>query len=321
MAKTRNYQSKTYLIDDTEIATLDQLAQTNTEVGTKASQVSVNDKVDKTTTVNGHPLSSNVTVTKTDVGLSNVPNLDTSTTANITDFTNKRFVTDTQQTVIGNTSGINTGNQDLSGLATKATTVNGHALSANVVVTQGDVGLGNCNNTSDANKPISTATQTALNTKEPTVSSGTASQYWRGDKTWQALATVGATGSYTDLLNKPTIPSPITYYKSSGAQTTPIKVWIDTVTPSTANGHSIDISSAGFSTILGYNIIAVRNTATPTSVPNVAVKTISANTLVVNIVSGSALTQTILAATVLLGLPIIFADVTGVTLSVMVWGM
>jgi len=38
--------------------------------------------------------------TKTDVGLSNVPNVDTTTTVNITDSTNKRFVTDSQQTEI-----------------------------------------------------------------------------------------------------------------------------------------------------------------------------------------------------------------------------
>lgn len=50
-----------------------------------------------------------------------------------------------------------------------------------------DVGLSNVNNTSDANKPISTATQTALNTKEPNIALGTTAQYWRGDKTWQAL--------------------------------------------------------------------------------------------------------------------------------------
>lgn len=43
--------------------------------------------------------------------------------------------------------------------------VNGHALSADVTVTKGDVGLGNVDNTSDKNKPISTATQTALDNK------------------------------------------------------------------------------------------------------------------------------------------------------------
>src|SRR5260370_6119788 len=45
-------------------------------------------------------------------------------------------------------------------------TVNGHPLSADVMVTSSDVGLGNANNTSDANKPVSTATQTALDAKQ-----------------------------------------------------------------------------------------------------------------------------------------------------------
>lgn len=49
------------------------------------------------------------------------------------------------------------------------------------------VGLSNVDNTSDANKPISSATQTALNAKENTISAGTTSQYWRGDKSWQTL--------------------------------------------------------------------------------------------------------------------------------------
>lgn len=39
-----------------------------------------------------------------------------------------------------NLSGTNTGDQDLSGLVTKTTTVNGHALSSNVTVTASDVG-------------------------------------------------------------------------------------------------------------------------------------------------------------------------------------
>ncbi len=53
-------------------------------------------------------------------------------------------------------------------LAAKVATtrqVNGHALSADVTVTKSDVGLGNVDNTSDTNKPVSSATQTALNGK------------------------------------------------------------------------------------------------------------------------------------------------------------
>lgn len=38
-----------------------------------------------------------------------------------------------------------------------------------VVLVKGDVGLGNSDNTSDVNKPISTATQTALNAKQDTI--------------------------------------------------------------------------------------------------------------------------------------------------------
>lgn len=49
-------------------------------------------------------------------------------------------------------------------------TVNGHALSGDVTVTKGDVGLGNADNTSDVNKPVSTATQTALDLKAPLAS-------------------------------------------------------------------------------------------------------------------------------------------------------
>lgn len=57
-------------------------------------------------------------VTKTDVGLGNVPNTDCTTTANITDSSNKRFITDAQQTVLGNTSGTNTGDETGSRIAT-----------------------------------------------------------------------------------------------------------------------------------------------------------------------------------------------------------
>lgn len=52
----------------------------------------------------------------------------------------------------------------------QARTVAGKALTADVTLVKGDVGLGNVDNTTDANKPISTATQTALNLKAPLAS-------------------------------------------------------------------------------------------------------------------------------------------------------
>ena len=125
------------------------------------------------------------------------------TTADIADSTNKRYVTDAQATVIGNTSGTNTGdnatNSQYSGLAaskqdtlvsaTNIKTINSTTIlgSGNIAVEptitattsadyyRGDktfatlnkaaVGLSNCDNTSDANKPVSTAQQTALDAK------------------------------------------------------------------------------------------------------------------------------------------------------------
>ena len=125
------------------------------------------------------------------------------TTADIADSTNRRYVTDAQLVVVGNTSGTNTGdnatNSQYSGLATSKQdtlvsgtnikTINSTSLlgSGNVAVEptitattsadcyRGDktfatlnkaaVGLGNVDNTSDANKPVSTATQTALDAK------------------------------------------------------------------------------------------------------------------------------------------------------------
>jgi hypothetical protein len=125
------------------------------------------------------------------------------TTADIADSTDKRYVTDAQLVVVGNTSGTNTGdnatNSQYSGLAaskqdtlvsgTNIKTINSTSLlgSGNVAVEptitattsadyyRGDktfatlnkaaVGLGNVDNTSDANKPVSTAQQTALDAK------------------------------------------------------------------------------------------------------------------------------------------------------------
>lgn len=57
--------------------------------------------------------------TKAQVGLGNVQNVDTTSTANITDSTNKRFITDAQKTVLTNTSGTNSGDETYSTIATK----------------------------------------------------------------------------------------------------------------------------------------------------------------------------------------------------------
>lgn len=56
-------------------------------------------------------------------------------------------------------------NEIKSTVVSSKTLINGHDLSSDVTITKSDVGLGNVDNTSDASKPISTLTQTALNNK------------------------------------------------------------------------------------------------------------------------------------------------------------
>lgn len=95
------------------------------------------------------------------------------------------YIEISQSLALGETSSTayagNKGKQNANNIAslqTKTTnidnyTVNGKKISTNPTINKGDVGLGNVNNTSDANKPISTATQNALNQKQNTLVSGT----------------------------------------------------------------------------------------------------------------------------------------------------
>lgn len=98
-------------------------------------------------------------------------------TGDIPEVTDKKYVTDAEKTKLSNTSGVNTGDQDLSGLVPKTTTVNGKALTTNISLDKSDVGLGNVDNTSDVNKPVSTAQQAALDLKQSLSQKDTAGGY------------------------------------------------------------------------------------------------------------------------------------------------
>ena len=82
------------------------------------------------------------------------------TTSLVTESTDKKYVTDAEKTVIGNTSGTNTGDETTSTIQTKRPlkTVNGESVegSGDIDINKSDVGLGNVDNTSDADKPVST---------------------------------------------------------------------------------------------------------------------------------------------------------------------
>ena len=108
------------------------------------------------------------------------------------------------------------------------TTVDASAQAIADLATAATVGLGNVNNTSDASKPISTATQTALDLKAAAsavsnvnntsdlakpISTATqaaldlkaATSHTQAASTITGLAAVATTGGYGDLISKPTL--------------------------------------------------------------------------------------------------------------------
>jgi hypothetical protein len=119
------------------------------------------------------------TLDKSSVGLSNVDN---------TSDVNKPISSATQTALNGKYDASNPSNYvNASGAAAAAPVQSVSGKSGIITLDKTDVGLPNVDNTSDLNKPISTDTQTALNGKENSITAGTTSQYYRGDKTFQTL--------------------------------------------------------------------------------------------------------------------------------------
>ena len=95
-------------------------------------------------------------VTKTDVGLSNVPNLDATNPANLVQTSSYRLVSDTEKS---------TWNSKENAITAGTTSQYYRGDKTFQTLDKTAVGLGNVDNTSDINKPISSATQTALDNK------------------------------------------------------------------------------------------------------------------------------------------------------------
>ncbi|MEG1353717.1 MAG: pyocin knob domain-containing protein [Malacoplasma sp.] len=87
-------------------------------------------------------------------------------------------------------NGIQNGAQVNSVLGVKGSSESIYRI-GNISLSKSDIGLGNVDNTSDINKPISNLVQTELNKKANSAT----------------LAKVATSGSYNDLVNKPTIPN------------------------------------------------------------------------------------------------------------------
>lgn len=104
-----------------------------------------------------------------------------------------------------NLSGTNTGDETTTSIQTKRPlkTIEGQSLegSGNIDLTKSDVGLSNVDNTSDLNKPISTATQTALNGKIDKVTSAGVERVYviNPDGSQTTKSTISIVGDYYNI--------------------------------------------------------------------------------------------------------------------------
>ena len=148
----------------------------NNKVKTDVPEGAVFTDTNTVTTINGKT----GVISKSDITALGIPAQDT--TYNVATTSTNGLMSSTDKTKL---DGISTGAQKnsditkaeieakLTGAITSHThnyvptsrTVAGKALTGNITLAKEDVGLGNVDNTSDANKPVSTAQQSALNTK------------------------------------------------------------------------------------------------------------------------------------------------------------
>jgi hypothetical protein len=140
----------------------------------------------------------NHTLTKTDVGLGNVPNTDATNPANIVQTASYRFVTDTEksdwngkQDALGFTpENVTNKSTDLSSpdnTKYPTTLAVSTAISNSTTPDATDTVKGKLKLTNDLGGTADLPTVPGLAGKEPTITAGTTSQYFRGDKTFQTL--------------------------------------------------------------------------------------------------------------------------------------
>lgn len=125
-----------------------------------------------------------------------VPQITTNTLGQVTGITE---VTITQPTVNNSTITIQKNGTNVDSFTTNAAS----GKNINITLSKGDVGLGNVDNTSDLNKPISTATQTALNAKQDVLptQSGNDGKYLTTNGTTVSWATVQAGPKFLTFQN------------------------------------------------------------------------------------------------------------------------
>ena len=149
-------------------------------------------------------------------------------------------------------STLETQKPDLTGYVPTSRKVNGHALTSDVTVTKGDVGLGNVENTK-----LSTWAGSSNITTIGTISSGTVPV-----ARVTGLATVATSGSYSDLTNKPTIPATNVIPATTNAN----RILLSTSTSGSANWSSNPIGDAAYKSV----VTSISANDTSTNLPTAA---------------------------------------------------
>lgn len=130
--------------------------------------------------------------------------------------------------------------------------------------------------------------------------------------------------NFDSLINKPILPSDfsdsIKYFTQTGIVRQKIKVFSQIIQVTTAESFSINISAAGFNTILNVTATAIKNTSVPGDVAFVSVKQITLTNLILNFVEGNKAVVTLLGFDVLHGEAIKFASISGLSVSVEITG-
>ena len=188
-------------------------------------------------------------ITKTQVGLGNVANTDTTTTANITDSTDKRFVTDAQRTVLSNTGGINTGdnatNSQYSGLATSKQDALVSGTNIKTINSTSLLGSGNINLVTDG-----TNAGLFLPAEKTKLSGIAAGAEVNVNADWNAVS------GDAQILNKPTVTTDHTALSNIGTNT---HAQIDSHIASTANPHSITKTQVGLGNVANTDTTTTAN--------------------------------------------------------------
>jgi hypothetical protein len=219
---------------DVGLANVDNTSDINKPVST-AQQNSLDLKVDKTLTINSHQLNSNIVLTKDDIGLDQCDN--TSDMSKPVSYAQQ-----VKLDVLGNSV------QVLSDLCDtkvdKFNTINGYSLTSNIVLSKNDIAdMDMIDNTSDADKPLSTASLIALALKEDKINKNMANGY----------AGLDASGRLSLNVMPPVIGSSLIYLGTWNAQANVPQIQSGQGT----NGQYYKVNTNGTTNIDGVQLWAI----------------------------------------------------------------